>query len=143
MVRKKEFAATVFNPNIKTLVVYVVFFASSNFDLEVYPFWQTQIVSLIVDKPFISVFFKYTNFINIFSKDLAAKLLKYIRINNHAIDLVKNQQPPYETIYSLKLMKLEILKIYIEIYLSNSFINMCKSPATTFVLFVSKPNKSF
>lgn len=77
-----------------------------------------------------------------FFKDLAAKLLKYIKITNYTIDLIKGQQPPYGPIYSLELRKLETLKSYIEINPVNGFIKPSKSPADTFILFVKKLNSS-
>ena len=42
------------------------------------------------DKAFTFVLSKYTNFADIFSKDLVAKLLEYIKINNHTINLEKD-----------------------------------------------------
>ena len=45
---------------------------------------------LKVDKALIKVFSKYINFVKVFLLKLALKLLKYIRINNHAIKLVDN-----------------------------------------------------
>lgn len=97
---------------------------------------------LKADETFISVPSKYVDFVNVFSKDLAAKLLEYTKINNHAIDLVKYQQPPYRPIYYLELVELETLKIYIETNLANSFIRPSKSPTSTFILFVKKFNSS-
>ena len=50
------------------------------------------------------------------------KLLKYIRINDHIIKLEKSKQLLFNSIYNLKLVKLETLKTYIEINLANNFI---------------------
>lgn len=50
------------------------------------------------------------------------KLLKNTSINEHAIELVKSKQPSYELIYSLKLVKLENLKTYIDTNLNIGFI---------------------
>ena len=73
-----------------------------------------QIAFLKVDEPFIFVSSKYINFADVFSKNLVIKLVKYIRINNHTIKFIKTQQPLYVQIYSLRPVKLKILKIYIE-----------------------------
>lgn len=58
-------------------------------------------------------------------------------------NLEKSKQPSYEPIYSLGLIKLKILKIYIEANLANNFIHLFKSPASTPILFDEKPNRSF
>lgn len=94
------------------------------------------------DKDLISIFFKYADFVDMFTKDLAAKLLRYIKINNHAIDMIKNQQPLYEPIYSHKPVELEALKHYIEINLTIGFIKPSKYFAGTLIFFVKKLNIS-
>lgn len=53
---------------------------------------------------------KYSDFFDIFSLDFAIKLLEYTGINNHSIDLLNNKKSFYGLIYSLRLMKLEMLK---------------------------------
>ena len=50
------------------------------------------------------------------------KLLENTKINEYIIKLEKSKQPPFKLIYSLKLIKLEILKTYIKINLANGFI---------------------
>ena len=39
-----------------------------------------------------SILTKYTNFVDIFSKNLTVELLKQIKISNHAINLIKNKK---------------------------------------------------
>lgn len=63
-------------------------------------------------------------------------LSKHIGINDLTINVIKRQQPSYETIYSLKVGKLEILNTYIETNLVNSFIRSFKSPVGTYIIFV-------
>ncbi len=46
---------------------------------------------------------EYANFANVFSLKLTAELLEYTRINDHAIELVNDQQPLYGPIYNLGL----------------------------------------
>ena len=55
-----------------------------------YPLKKAQIAYLKVDEALIKVFNKYANFANVFSLKLVIKLLKYIRINNNTIKLVKD-----------------------------------------------------
>lgn len=68
---------------------------------------------------------------------------KRSEINKYTIDLELNKQLPYRLIYSLRLVELKTLKIYIEINLTNSFINSSKSFTKAPILFVWKPNSSF
>lgn len=91
------------------------------------------------------VFFpiKYLVFANIFSKELATLLLKYTKINTYAINMEERKQPLYETIYSLSLIKLEILKTYIKANLANSINYSCKSSDGILILFNQKPDKTF
>ena len=72
-----------------------------------------------------------------------AELPENIKINEHAIKLEKSKQPSFEHIYSLKLVELETLKIYIKTNLANGFIQPFKSPIRAFILFDKKPDKSF
>lgn len=67
------------------------------------------------------VFIEYADFLDIFSKKSVAVLFKCLDINKHKIDLQLGKQPCYGPIYSLSLMKLQTLKIYIETKLGNSF----------------------
>ena len=78
-----------------------------------------------------------------FSKESAAVLLEHTKINTHIIDLEKDKKSPYGPIYSLRLVELETLKIYIKTNLTNSFICPSKSFAGVPILFDKKPNKSF
>lgn len=83
---------------------------------------KTQIVYPKRDKVLIKVSTKYINFTNIFSSKLAIKLLKYIGINDHTIELINNKQSFYGPNYSLGPVNLEILKTYIKNHLTNTFI---------------------
>ena len=64
-------------------------------------------------------------------------------INKHAIKLQDNKQPLYGTIYSLRPVELETLKIYIKTHLKTGFIWPFKFPVGTPILFNKKPNGSF
>ena len=71
------------------------------------------------------------------------KLSKNSGINKHVIKLEKNKQLFFGPIYSLELVELEVLKIYIETNLANSFICLSKSLAKVPILFNWKLDKSF
>ena len=71
------------------------------------------------------------------------ELLKNTRINEHIIKLEEDKQLPFGPNYSLRLVELEILKIYIKINFANSFIWPFKSPAGAPLFFNRKPDKSF
>ena len=98
---------------------------------------------MVVNKAPASIPIEYSDFADVFFLELVSKFLKYTRINDHAIELVDNQQPPYSLIYSLGLVELEILKSYIKINLANSFIRLSKSIAGASIFFDKKSNKSF
>ena len=135
------FAAATLTPKHKIFIVHVAFpsfvvsFSSTLLNTNIYPFRKSQIVDLIAKKAFTKILTKYTDFANVFSPDLAFKLFKHTRINNHVIKLVNNQQPLYGPIYSLKLVELETLKAYIETNLANGFIRPFKSPVGAPIFF--------
>ena len=102
-----------------------------------------QITTLIVDKVSIIVIAEYSDFANVFPKESAMVLPEYTKINTHAIDLEKNKQLPYGSIYSLVPLKLEILKTFIETNLANGFIHLFKSLAGASILFNKKSDRNF
>ena len=83
---------------------------------------KAQIRALLFDKAFTEFSAKYSNYNNIFLAKNIVKFLKNFEINKYAIELKKNKQLSFGLIYSLKPIKLEILKTYILINLANSFI---------------------
>ena len=146
IVNKKEFAAAAFDLEHETYIIYIGSVGSvispSSSILDVYPFYRSQIAGLIAKKAPTKVPAKYLDFVTIFSPDLASELPKHIEINDHAIKLVDGQQLFYKPIYSLRLIKLETLKAYIESNLANGFIRPSKLPASTPILFNQKSNSS-
>ena len=82
-----------------------------------------------------AVLAKYSNYNNIFSAKNAALLPKYIRINNHTIELKKDKHLSFGLIYSLELVKLKTLKTYFKANLANSFISFSKFPARVLIFF--------
>ena len=87
--------------------------------------------SLKADKAFISAISEYTDFVDDSFKDLATEFPKHTKINNYTIELIKGLQPLYRRIYSLKVVKLEILNTYIKTNLANNFIRSSNFPINT------------
>lgn len=85
---------------------------------------------------------KYFNFINIFSEKKALVLLEQTKLNKHNIKLENDKQLSYRPIYSLGLIKLKTLKIYIKTFLKTRYIQPLKSFAGTLILFYRKPDSS-
>ena len=123
--------------NIKALLVYMVSLISK---MTIYLAQKAQIILFIAKK--VTILTKYAEFINIFSKKSTKVLLKQTSIHGHTIKLVDNKQLLSELIYSLKLVELKALKIYIKTTLANSFIWPFKSSNNAFILFFCKLNSS-
>ena len=146
---KKEFIAATLVPESGIFVVHVASLSSnaspsfSPIELDVHPSCRPQVSGLIAEEASMKVSAEYSNFADVFSPDLASELSEYTGINNHAIELVYGQQPPYEAIYSLRLVELETLKAYIETNLANGFIRPSKSPAGAPIPFDRKSDGSF
>ena len=143
LVGKKEFAAAAFDPEYEICVIHVGSVSSDTLPssslLDVHPSQRPQISGLITKEAPIKVLAKYSDFVNVFSPDLAFELPKHTEINNHAIQLVNGyQQPPYRPIYSLGPVELEKLKAYIETNLANGFIRPFKSAAGALIVFDRK-----
>lgn len=132
LVEKKKFAGIALDLKNEIFGVYVAFLPSFN---NVYPFCRTQIASLKVDEPFITVLPEYSNFVDVFSLEVTVEFLKHIGINNHTIDLIDSKQPPYRSNYSIEPIELKILKTYMKTNLANSFIKSFKSFTSTLILF--------
>ena len=148
LVRKKKFTSVALNLESETFVVHIASLNSdalvSSFllELDIHLSRRPQVSGLIAEEASTKVLAKYLYFADVFSLDLASKLIKHTGIINHAIELVDGQQPPYGPIYSLGPMELETLKAYIETNLANKFIKPSKSPAGTPILFDRKSDDS-
>ena len=77
---------------------------------------------MLVDKAHTKLSLKYLDYTDVFLLDLAVLLPENTSMNKYAIELMEDKQSFYGSIYTLKLVELEILKIYIEIYLKTEFI---------------------
>ncbi len=71
----------------KAFIIYVATLSVDSDD-EVHPSKKAQIAHLKVVKAPSKVPSKYADFANVFSSKLVAKLLEYMRINDHTIELV-------------------------------------------------------
>ena len=146
LVGKKEFAAAALDPESETFVVHVASLSSdaspSSSPLDVHPSRRPQVSGLIAEEAPTKVPAEYSDFADVFSPDLASELPEHTGINDHAIELVEGQQPPYGPIYSLGPVELETLKAYIETNLANGFIRPSKSPAGAPILFDRKSDGS-
>lgn len=87
--KKKKFAATALNLENETFIEYITSFANPNLSIGIYLFCRTLIIVLFAKKTFTVIFTKYTEFANIFSTKNVAILLKYIRVKNYTIELIK------------------------------------------------------
>lgn len=95
-----------------------------------------------MDETFTKIPSKYTDFTDVFSPKLAAKLREHMKINNYTIELVNDWQSPYGFIYSLDLVGLEIIKTYIENNLANGFIKLSRFSVGVSIFFAKKPDRS-
>ena len=137
LVGKKEFAVSALDPEYETYVIHVMSLSSAPLiaSLNVHPFQRPQISSLIAEEAPTKVPAEYSDFADVFLPDLASELPEHTGINDHTIELVEDQQPPYRSIYSLAPVELETLKAYIKTNLANGFIQPSKSPAGAPILF--------
>lgn len=71
------------------------------------------------------------------------KLIEYMKIKNHAIDLVDGKQPLYRWIYGLGLAKLETLQTYVESDQANRCSKSSKFFADDIIVLIQKSNWSF
>ena len=74
---------------------------------------QAQVRILIFDEASTAVLAEYSDYSNIFSLKYMVEHLEYTKINDYAIKLEEDMQPSFSPIYSLKPIKLDILKTYI------------------------------
>ena len=119
---------------------YIIYVAFLNLIPGIYLDRVAQIASLLTKK--VKILDKYLDFVDVFSEEKTLVLSERTKFNQHAIELEKSKQPPYEPIYSLDLIELETLKPYIETYLKTEFIQPFKSPAGAPILFDKKSDSS-
>ena len=104
---------------------------------------KAQVRALLFDEALTEAPVKNSDYNNVFSAENAVELPENIEINEHAIKLEEDKQPPFGPIYSLGPIELEKLKIYIKINLANGFIRQSKFLAGASILLDRKPDGSF
>ncbi len=139
LIGKKEFAATALDPEHEAFVVHIAALSVDSGD-KVHPSRRAQIAQLKADEALTKVPSEYSDFADVFLPKLAAELPEHTEINDHAIELVDDWQPPYGPIYSLGPMELKTLKADIKNNLAS--IRPSKSPAGAPILFDKKPDGS-
>ena len=103
---------------------------------------QVQVEALLFDKAFIKILIKYSNYSNVFLVKNIVELSENTGINEYTIKLEKSKQSSFRSIYSLRLVELKTLKIYIKSNLANSFIQSFKYFAKAPILFDRKPDRN-
>ena len=140
IIDKKDFVIAALDADSKTFVVHVAFREREG--MPVHSERQAQVGALLFNEAPTEVPAEYSDYSDVFSAEHAAELPENTGINEHAIKLEEGKQPPYGLIYSLGPVELEILKIYIETNLVNSFIRPSKSPTRALIFFDKKSDKS-
>lgn len=130
LIEKKEFSKVALNKSSKIFEVYIVALKVSK--IGIFLFLVASVAFLLTDKALTKKSFNYLDYADVNLIDFAIELPKYNSINNYIIKQVENKQLFYEPIYSLSLVKLEILKIYIKIHLKTRFIQI-------FIFFLRAP----
>ena len=139
-INKKEFAKATLDDNIEVCVLYISFLSLRS-RMTIHLIKKAQIILLLAKK--ITILAKYLDFADVFLKESSNVLPEQTGANKYAIQLEQGKQPPYGSLYSLGLIELKTLKIYIKTNLANGFIRILKSPASTLAFFICKPNGSF
>lgn len=138
--RKKSFTVAAFDPKDNIFIIHIAFFANLNV---IYLSHRVQIALLKRNKVSIIVLPKYTQISDIFSRISVMELLEYTEINDYTIKLIECKQLPYKPTYSLRLIKLDTLKIYIKTNLVNSFTKLFMSFVDTLILFDQNLDNNF
>ena len=84
------FIAAAFDPGNEIFIVYIVFLESpsNNQKNDIYLFYRAQINALVANEAPTSIFIEYSDFANVFFRELALELLEHTEINDHTIKLV-------------------------------------------------------
>lgn len=132
LINKKEFAKAALDKNFETFIIYVAALeVPTAIPIHFSKAYQVQdnptLTVLQYDKTPIKIPAKYSDYVDVFSSDLAIELPKNIGINEYVIELINCKQPPYKPIYTLSLVELETLKTYIKTHLKTGFIRSFKS----------------
>lgn len=96
---------------------------------------KVQVRALIFDKASTKIFTEYSNYSDVFSAENTTELPEHSKKHDHTIELKENKQLLFGLMYSLSLVKLKTLKIYIKTNLVNDFIQLFKSFTGVHILF--------
>ena len=142
LIEQKEFAKAALDKKSETFVMHVATLEAPFAGMAINPLQAAQILALIQKKAPTKVPPKYADYADIFLFDLPMELPENTGINEYAIKLQDDKQPPYGQIYSLGPVELEILKTYIKTDLETGFIRPSKFPAGAPIPFDKKPDGS-
>ena len=154
LVNPKEFVIAALDADSNTFVVYMAIWEQKKLAMD--PDKKTQIKAqskakilnkaqvgaLLFDEASTEVPTEYFNYSNVFLAENVVELPENTGMNKHTIKLKKGKKPLFGPFYSLGSVELEMLKIYIETNLANSFIRPSKSLAKTSIFFDRKPDRS-
>ena len=79
-----------------------------------------------------------TAYQDVFDNKAAGMVPEHGRLNDHAIDVVEDKEPPYGPLYNLSQTELQVLREYLEDATEKGWIRRSTSPAGAPVLFVPK-----
>lgn len=136
------FAKTALDKNIVTFLTHIAALEAIELYISIYASRASLLATLQQDKVPIRILLEYIEYSDVFSHDLIIKLSENTDINKYAIELIERKQPSYDSIDSLGLVELGMLKFYIETRLKTGFIELSKSLSIAFILLNKKPNKS-
>ena len=150
LIDKKKFVKAALDENSETFVMYVAALEVPLSGMTIHPSRVSQIfdsnpveiAALKQNEAPTKAPAKYPVFLDVFSEKEALVLPERTNLNEHAIKLEDDKQPPYGPIYSLSPVELETLKAYIKTHLKTRFLRPFKSPIRVFILFDKKPNSS-
>lgn len=141
LINKKKFVKAALGENFKTFVINIVILESLFVEMSIYPNSKTQIAFLLTKK--VPILDKYYDFAYVSFKKKALVFSEQTNFNKHVIKLEKDKQPHYRLFYSLELVELKTLKIYIETYLNTGFIWPSKFLTRALILLNKKLKRAF
>lgn len=119
LINKKEFPKAMLNKRSKAFMIHLM---ALKVEASIHSLRAALKAALYQDTSSTQISTEYTDYIVVFSPNLPIGLLKSTGNNEHVIELVEDKQPSYEPIYTLSLVELETLKIYIKTHLKARFI---------------------
>jgi hypothetical protein len=99
-------------------------------------FLMSELIIETMMKSSKKIFEKYKNFANVFDKINVDKLFEHDS-QDHAIN-TKNKMLSFESVYNLSMIELELLKEYLDEFLTKKFIVFSSSFVDASILFVKK-----